>query len=159
MALSKFDHSGSGSRSSLSFSSKFGDSADENSDSTSTILSGLHVPRCSEIGHKWKMRVNPPSGKRHSHALGDNDPQTVSPLQRVSEFPDEQLAVVDGNLFCNGCCKELYIKSNSLKNHFKSGKHQVGKLKQAERHSEERDTVQSLQKHNNKTHLEGETSH
>ena len=128
MASSEFDRSGSGSRSSLSFSSKFGDSADENSDSTSTVLSGLHIPRHSEIGRKWKTRVNPPSGKKRSRALGNNNPKTVSPSQRVSEFPDEQLAVVDGNLFCNGCREELSVKSSSLKNHFKSGKHQVGKL-------------------------------
>ena len=81
----------------------------------------------------------------------------MSPSQRVSEFPDEQLAVVDGNLFCNRCREELSVKLSSLKNHFKSGKHQVGKLKQAERDSEERDMVQSLQKHNNETHLEGKT--
>ena len=61
-----------------------------------SILDMLKAPTCTELTRKRKIDCNPPpKGKRRRHARGEgsSEPKTVSPRQRVDQFPDQYLAV------------------------------------------------------------------
>uniref|UniRef100_A0A1X7T065 DUF659 domain-containing protein n=1 Tax=Amphimedon queenslandica TaxID=400682 RepID=A0A1X7T065_AMPQE len=82
---------------------------------------------------------------------------SVSPYQRVKEFPNENLTVSGGKLFCNGCREELGLKATVVKLHVKSNKHKLGKEKLQGRNKEEIDIAQAFDTYNQKEHLAGET--
>ena len=89
-----------------------------------SFLATLHCPQPATIARKRKVAINPPPrGKRRSAARGTFDPKSVTPSQRVREFPDEQLTVSAGKLFCQACREELSTKISVLKTHIKTKKH------------------------------------
>ena len=47
---------------------------------------------------------------------------SVSPSQRVKEFPNEELTVSNKRLFCNACREEVGLKSTVVGNHMRSKK-------------------------------------
>lgn len=53
----------------------------------------------------------------------------MSLRDRIEEFPEENLCLRGGKLFCNGCKEILSSKKSILKNHFASKKHAAGKEK------------------------------
>ena len=55
------------------------------------------------------------------------DPKSVTPIQRVREFPKEDLSQSAGKLFCNACREELSVKLGIIKFHVASSKHLAGK--------------------------------
>lgn len=151
--------------SSTSNLSEFSDSAEtEVPSSTSTtttpsIFDKLKAPRLSDLSRKRRVKINrvPPTGKWRSKPRGTNDPKSVSPIQRVREHPDEHLSVSASKLFCNCCREELSLKSSSVKNHVKSDKHNIGKLRLKEKQAKERDIATALIAHNQDSHPQGET--
>ena len=61
-----------------------------------SILDVLKAPTCTELTRNRKIDCNlPPKGKRRRRARGEesSEPKTVSPRQRVDQFPDQYLAV------------------------------------------------------------------
>ena len=56
-------------------------------------------------------------------------PGSVTPAQRVKEFPKEELKVSAGKVFCNACREELSTKKSTIENHVGSSKHTAGKKK------------------------------
>ena len=57
--------------------------------SVSTV-EALKAPKASDLTRKRKVDCNPPpKGKRRAHREGSSEPKTVSPRERVREFPDE----------------------------------------------------------------------
>ncbi len=66
------------------------------------------------------MHSNPPRGKKRSKGKVAAEPISVSPLQRVREFPNECLCVVMKKLFCNACREHLSLKKSVLSKHLKS---------------------------------------
>jgi hypothetical protein len=65
----------------------------------------LKCPKNSEIARKRKVLLNPPpKGKRRSRGHGTFDPKSVTPMQRVKEFSDENLCVSNKKLFCIMMC-------------------------------------------------------
>ena len=79
------------------------------------------------------------------------DPKTVSPIQRIKDFPNEYLAMRNGKLFCTACREELALKKSTVKNHMSSGdKHRKAKERLAKKEARERDIVQSLQAYDKK---------
>ena len=69
-----------------------------------SLLDRLKAPARSELSRKRAVQTNPPpKGKRRSSSRGNSDPKSVSPQQRLSEFPDEELSVSAGKLFCRAC--------------------------------------------------------
>ena len=76
-----------------------------------SILEALKAPKASVFMHKSKVDCNPPhKGKRRARGEGSSEPKTVSPHERVREFPDECLTVTGkgaGKLFCNACHENL----------------------------------------------------
>ena len=55
-----------------------------------SFLATLRCPQPAAIARKRKLAINPPPrGKRRSAVRGTFDPKSVTPSQRVREFPDE----------------------------------------------------------------------
>ena len=66
-----------------------------------SLLDVLRAPQASELTRKRKIDCNPPTGKKTSRGQGSSEPKSVTPKQRVNEFPDECLTVSrGGKLFC-----------------------------------------------------------
>ena len=75
----------------------------------------------------------------------------------MKEFPNENVTVSRGKLFCKGYREEVGLKATVIKLHFKSNKHQLGKDRLQERNREEMDIAQALDTYNQEEHLVGET--
>ena len=139
-------------------------SAEETSTSTSTssstvsLLDRLRSPLPSELSRKRKVHTNPPpKGKRRSASRGYCDPKSVSPLQRVREFPGEELTVSACKLFCRACRGCLGLKRSVILSHMKSAKHDEGKKRLLQKEAKELDIATAMKKHDEETHRKGET--
>ena len=79
-----------------------------------SILDVLRAPTHMELTRKRKIDSNPtPKWKRQAQGEGFSEPKTVSPRQRLNEFPNECLAVYGkerSKLFCNACREELSLR-------------------------------------------------
>ena len=54
-----------------------------------SILDVLRAPTHTELTRKRKIDSNPPpKGKRRARGEGSSEPKTVSPRQRLNEFPN-----------------------------------------------------------------------
>ena len=133
-----------------------GSSSSASADSAPSFLSRLRSPQPAEICRKRKVAVNPPCGKRRSRGRGNFNPASVTPAQRVKEFPDQPLNVSAGKLFCRACREELSTKLSVLRYHLKSKKHADPTKKRDRMEARERDIAQALVVHD-KTHPRGET--
>ena len=69
-----------------------------------SILEALKAHKSLCLTRKRKVDCNaPPKGKRRARGEGSSEPKTVSPRERVREFPDECLTVTGKGawkLFC-----------------------------------------------------------
>ena len=74
----------------------------------------------------------------------------------MKKYPNEQLDISAGKLFCKACREELSLKSSSVANHIKSAKHQEGKKRLAKKEMCERDIAKQLSDYNEQNHLIGE---
>ena len=82
-----------------------------------SILDVLMPPTRSELTRKRKVDSNPPpKGKRRARGEGSTEPKTVSPRQRIDEFPERLTVTGKGGsrLFCNACSEELNIINASI---------------------------------------------
>ena len=80
-----------------------------------SLLDVLRAPQASELTRKRKIDCNPPTGKKTSRGQGSSEPKSVTPKQRVNEFPDECLTVSrGGKLFCSACREELSLRKNTV---------------------------------------------
>ena len=65
-----------------------------------STLDVLRPPTRSELTRKRKVDSNPPpKGKRRARGEGSTEPKTVSPRQRIDEFPDERLTVFNSEKY------------------------------------------------------------
>ena len=124
-----------------------------------TILNRLRAPVPSELARKRSLKVNPPVGqKKHKRAAKTaTEPKSVTPLQRVREFPDELLTVSGGKLFCSACREGLGLKASVIRLHIKSLKHQNGKERVSKKDARERDIAEAFVTYNQEAHLAGGT--
>ena len=58
---------------------------------------------------------------------GKSDAKNVSLHDRVAQFPNENLTIREGKLFCSACKERVSTKKSILKNHIISKKHNTGK--------------------------------
>ena len=65
-------------------------------------------------------------------------------MQRVKQYPGEQLDISAGKLFCKACREELSLKSSSVANHVKSAKHVDGKKRLASKQAHEQDIARAF---------------
>ena len=108
-------------------------------------LSVLRVPKLSDLTRKRKVQCNPGKCKKvRSSSSTSSEPKGVTPQDRAKKFPNEQLSVSAGRLFCKACREELSLKSSSLMNHLKSQKHKDGKKRLDKKEASERDIVKEL---------------
>ena len=140
---------------SSSSSHSFSDSADSLSSSSSqqtstqsaavSLLDKLRSPKASELSRKRKVQENPSKGKRRHLPRGSQtDPKSVTPSQRVREFPTEQLTVSAGKLFCSACREELGLKRSVVQAHIKAAKHADGKKRLERKEAREKDISEAL---------------
>ena len=99
---------------------------EESVDSTSTsaiassapqvesILTRLRCPATSELARKRKVPTNPPApptGRKRSKGKNVGDPKSVSPSERMKQFPEENL---NKKLFCEACREPLSVKKSVI---------------------------------------------
>ena len=113
------------------------------SSSTSTSSTSNAVPRAS-ISRERVPKSN--TGKYKER--GNSDAKNTSPRDRIEEFPEENLCLRGGKLFCNGCKEILSSKKSILKNHLTSKKHAAGKEKVKVTKKQDQTIEEALQKHN-----------
>uniref|UniRef100_A0A1X7TX16 U1-type domain-containing protein n=1 Tax=Amphimedon queenslandica TaxID=400682 RepID=A0A1X7TX16_AMPQE len=144
-------------------SSSSGSASDSGSSSTSvanSLLDRLRPPNMSELGRKRKIHSNPPPpvGKKRSiQNFHKSDPKSVSPSQRVKDFPGEELLESAGKLFCRACRETLAVKRSVVRNHIASKKHQDSKANLKTKKAKEQDIANALHAHDAETHRKGET--
>ena len=61
--------------------------------------------------------------KKWKQTAHKSDPTSITPSQRVSEYPGEHLVESNRKLFCKTCRETLAVKSSIVRNHVKSEKH------------------------------------
>ena len=129
------------------------------SSSSPSLLSVLRAPRLSDLTRKRKTQTNPgkPRKKTLPSSSVRSEPKGVKPHDRLKKFPNEQLSISAGKLFCNACREELSLKSSSLSNHLKSQKHQDGKRRLQKKEACERDIAKQLAVYNEDNCTVGET--
>ena len=113
-----------------------------------SILDRLKAPDKSDLARKRKIERPKTTGadkRRKSGASNQTDPKTVSPADRLKQFPGEFLEVRHGKLFCVACREELSLKKSTVKTHIYSGnKHKDAKDRLAKKEARERDIADSL---------------
>jgi len=132
--------------------------ATDNQTPVKNLLQVLKVPQKSILARKRKVSSNPPIGKRRKICgYLSSDPKKVTAQQHVQEYNNELFTVLAGKLFCDGCREELSLKHSCLKNHVRCSKQKERKLKLAAKDKREKDITKALQKHDEESHLVGET--
>ena len=69
-----------------------------------TLLDRLKSPTLSDLARKRKLAsnpANPPKGMKRGKGAVSHEPQSVTPSQRMREFPGENLSVFCTALFLN----------------------------------------------------------
>ena len=133
------------------------ESRSSRSDYVHSFLTKLRSPRRSDLTRKRKFRQNSAQVSRKRKPSCSTDPRSVTPLQRVREFPNEALTVSAGKLFCTACRDELSLKISIVKGHVKTVKHLRGIKAIADRRVRERDISQSLKQYDQEVRPVGET--
>ena len=68
--------------------------------STESIRSKLKSPQLSDLARKRKLSTNPPpKGAKRSKGRNVADPKSVSPSERLKQFPEENFKISDNKLF------------------------------------------------------------
>ena len=70
-----------------------------------SLLERLKAPKKSDLTRKRKIFTNPPRepGTRKKRPSCSSNPKSVTPAQRVREFPNECFTVSARTLFCDAC--------------------------------------------------------
>ena len=96
--------------------------------SLQSLLDVLRCPPASHLARRRKLNTLPPSGRKRSRgSITATCPKSVTPRDRVKEYPGERLLVSNNKLFCQACREELSLKKSSVEKHCKSQKHKKGK--------------------------------
>ena len=127
------------------------------------LLQQLRSAKPSELARKRKVKTNAlPVGDRRSQCRSSArslsyTPQSVTPRQRESKFPDECLDVSGGKLFCTACRKEICLKCQVIRLHIQSKKHAVGKEHLQAKKSKDIDIVKCFQQYSRRENVVGVT--
>ena len=81
---------------------------------------------------------------------GKSDAKNVSLHDRVAQFPNENLTIREGKLFCSACKERVSTKKSILKNHIISKKENTGKEKLSKSKLRERSITEVFQASKNK---------
>ncbi len=123
-----------------------------------TLMNRLKQAQPSSLARK---RLVSSSGKtkhpRRGSGRSTADPISVTPSQRIREFPNEPLKVSMGKLFCTACREELGLKSSIIHNHVKSTKHKNGIERLQRKEARDKDLAEALKKHDQSNHQKGDS--
>ena len=109
----------------------------------------------SELSHKRRVAQNlTHDGRRIKAPKQAHNPKSVTPGQRVKEFPNECFTVSGIKLLCTACQQEVALKSVAS---CWISKHACGKRRLDSKERRERDIVSSLVVYEAETHSRGET--
>ena len=138
-----------------------GSTATQDQEATSSVhvpslLSQVRAPRKSDLTRPRKIQQNATKRTRKSKPSCSTDPASISPAERVREFPNKALTVSAGKLFCSAC-REVSLKRSIIKSHIKSAKHQRGQTAVARKQAREKDIVEALKDYSKQSHPAGET--
>ena len=87
------------------------ESSSSSSGQPPSLLEKLKAPTPAAIARKRQIKANPPPvGKRQCRGSSASDPKTIQPSKRVKDFPNEQLKVSGGKLFCSAYREELGLR-------------------------------------------------
>ena len=116
----------------------------------SNFLNSFRAPKLSDLTRKRAAHRNAHTSattpaKRKSKPSCSTEPKSVTPMQRVREFPREELTQSAGKLFCNASREELLLKLSIIKLHITSGKYLAGKVALARREARECVIAKSLE--------------
>ena len=133
----------------------------ETSSSTAvSLLSCLKAPKKSELSRKRKIFTNPSrhscDGPRKKRPSCSSNPKTVTPAQRVREFPNECFTVSAKVLFCEACRQEVSLRNSIIKNHISSAKHSKMKESMKARKVRNEDIAKCLKQYDEQEHPSGE---
>ena len=84
------------------------------------------------------------------------DPKSVSPSNRLKQFPEESLKVLNNKLFCDACREPLSVKKSVIEAHIKSSKHINGKVRLASKERREKSISEMLTRYDQEVHPVGE---
>ena len=98
--------SGSGSGNATTASSSSASEGPSGNEEVERFCSNFCAPKRMELTRIRVIR-HTPYRKKPSRST---DPKSVTPMQRVLEFPKEELTQSAGKLFCNACREELSLK-------------------------------------------------
>ncbi len=130
----------------------------DNPTSSKSILEVLKTPQASDLTRKRKVDCNPPVGRKRSRGQGSSEPKSVTPKDRVNDFPGECLTVSgNGRLFCGACREEISLRKNIITNHISCKKHKASKEKLCSKAAREKDIASSLKAFDTEHHPVGET--
>ena len=122
-----------------------------------SLLERLKAPKKSELTRKRKIFTNPREhGMRKKRPSCSSNPKSVTPSQRVKEFPNECLTVSARTLFCEACRQEVSLRRCIVKNHIASSRHLKMKDSLKERKGRDVDIAKSLKQYDEEQHPSGE---
>ena len=78
-----------------------------------TLPDRLKSPTLSDLARKRKLAsnpANPPKGMKRGKGALSHEPQSVTPSQRMREFPGKNVSVLSGKLFCTA----LFLNSSLI---------------------------------------------
>ena len=119
----------------------------------------LKAPQPSVLARKRTIRCNPPVGVKKSKGLTrKSDSKSISPSDRLKEFPDQSFKVnCSKKLFCDACREVLSCKKSSIETHIKTKKHEKGKERLKQKAATKMDIAQALRLFDKEQHPVGET--
>ena len=89
--------------SSSACASAFEDEGTTSESSEVSLLRVLRAPTASVLARKRKVSTNLPRGAKRSQGSSSSDPKRILSSDRVKQYPDQQLTVSAGKLFCHAC--------------------------------------------------------
>ena len=114
----------------------------------------LQIPGKADTSRKRKIQTNPGNIKRSKRGL--KDPKLVSAWDRVKQYKDEHLSVVNAKLSCDSCNEIILEKNSSIKKHFLSKKHLTGKKTIEASKIKQQSNVDILRRNDARVHPKGE---
>ena len=115
----------------------------------------LQIPGKADISRKRKIQRNPGNVKRSKR--GSKDPKLVSAWERVKQYKNEHLTVVNGKLRCDACKEIILKKKSSIKKHVLTKKHLTGKKTIEASKIRQQSIVDILRRNDARVHPKGET--
>ena len=124
-----------------------------------SLLDRLKASKKSELTRKRKIFTNPQQeqGSHKKRPSCSSNPKSVTPVQRVREFPNACFTVSARTLFCDAYRQEVSLRCSIIKNHIASSKHSKMKNSLKERKQKDEDNIaKRLKLYDKEQHPSGE---